>query len=24
MSWLINLAGMALIALIIWWFWIGR
>jgi len=21
MSWIVNLAGLALIALIVWWFW---
>jgi len=24
MSWLINLAGLALIALVVWWFWLAR
>jgi len=24
MSWLVNLAGLALIALIVWWFWLAR
>jgi len=23
MSWLVNLAGVGLIALIVWWFWIS-
>jgi len=24
MSWIVNLSGLALIALIVWWFWVGR